>query len=356
MKKIFYIVILLATVVGCSKEELFQENIRLDYWMFHKGAELPVVVEGNTNSRIFLIMLHGGPGGSAQEFNAFNEPFTDLLEDKYAMVYYDQRNSGMARGEWDESLYTVEQHIEDLDKVIEFLAFKFGSDIQIFLSGHSWGGYLGSAFLVTGENQKKVKSWINIDGQINRNKNYTDRLVRIPEIANEQIALENYIDEWTAINEEIETERLLGITQYSPKTESNLNGIMARCETLLSKSGIFTPNVNGTAKGVYANNYHPFIAGANGNRSKVSLLTQMYDEYDETIATNLSKLTLPTLSIYGKYDVRTPLQQGEYLIDNVSTPVDNKTMVVIDKAGHSPMRTETVALADAIVNWIERYR
>lgn len=358
MKKIFFYLSIVAAILlsSCSKEELFQDTSKHTFWLSHKGADLPIVVEGNTNSKVFVILLHGGPGDTAQGFNAFTQPFTDLLEEKYAMVYYDQRNAGLSRGNWDESLFTIEQHIEDLEKVIEFMHFQFGEDIQIFLSGQSWGGYLGTAFLITDDNENKVEAWINIDGGINRNGFITDRLIRIPEIANEQIVQNNFVEEWTAILQEIEAEKLLGVNQYDVDTESNLAKIMLRGERLIGKSGIFNRNVTSTLKGTYSTNYHPFIVIGNGNRSINPLIKQMYEQYDGLIDANLSKLTLPVLSIYGKYDIRTPKQQGEYLNGKISTPSEDKKMIIMENAGHTPMRSEPVLVATEMINWIEKYR
>lgn len=357
MNRLLLLILIVVFIIsGCKKESLFQNNVRHNFWLSHKGADLPIVVEGNTQSKVFLLLLHGGPGASAQEFNAFNQPFTDLLEDQYAVVYYDQRNAGLARGEWDESLFTVAQHIDDLDEVIKFIKFKFGDDIQLFLAGHSWGGYLGTAYLIQDNNQSQVISWINIDGAINRNNTYHDRLIRIPEIANEQIAQNNHSNTWNDILQEIEAEIQLGIEQYDITTEVNLNRIMGKCERLLAKSDIFTLNVGSTFQGVYANNYHPFIANANSNRNDSQLYNEMYNVYDELIENNLSALNIPTLSIYGYYDVRTPLQQGQYLLNGISTSVDDKKIIIIDKAGHSPMRSETTVLANSIIEWIETYR
>ena len=263
---------------GCSKEDLFQNNSTHHFWLSHKGADLPLVVDGNTNSKTFVILLHGGPGGSSQEFNAFNQPFTDILEEKYAMVYYDQRGAGLARGDYDEALYTVEQHIEDLEKVIEFLKFKFGEDIQLFLSGNSWGGYLGTAFLLTGDNENKVKAWINIDGGINRNGWLQDRFIRIPEIANEQIAQNVSVEEWSNILEDLDREKQLGITQYSSETETSLTfgnsitSIMIRSEQAIRKSGILKVNVTSRLEGTYTSNYHPFIHISNAQKSDEVLM------------------------------------------------------------------------------------
>lgn len=360
MKRLFFYINIVSFLLlsACSKEELFQEGSNHKFWLSHKGAELPITVEGNTSSKTFVILLHGGPGGSAQEFNSFTQPFTDLLEEKYAMVYYDQRNAGLSRGDWNEDLFTIEQHIEDLEKVIEFIEFKFGEDIQIFLSGQSWGGYLGTAFLITDDNENKVKAWINIDGGITRNGFLRDRFIRIPEVANEQIAQDIFVEEWTTILQDIEEEKQLNISQYSSDTEINkpITSIMIRSENIIFKSGVLEHNTTSNFEATYKTNFHPFISIGNQQRSNAPLRKQMFEKYDGLIDANLNKLTLPVLSIYGKYDVRTPKQQGEYLLEGISTPLNDKKMIIVDNAGHAPMRNRPDLVATEMIDWIEKYR
>ena len=124
--------------------------------------DLPVWVKGNTASKTIIVYLHGGPGGGgsfgSSEF--LNSEFVEAVTEKYAMVFFDQRGSGSSQGHYDKSLMTEAQFVEDLDKLVILLQNKYGSDINVFLYGVSWGGYLGTAYLVTGENQNKIKGWI----------------------------------------------------------------------------------------------------------------------------------------------------------------------------------------------------
>src|SRR3712207_597933 len=81
----------------------------------NKGAEMPVWVRGNTNSGVFIVWLHGGPGGSSLNTVGREPYFRNVLEPSYAVVYYDQRASGNAQGKIDESTLTVGQFAQDLD-------------------------------------------------------------------------------------------------------------------------------------------------------------------------------------------------------------------------------------------------
>ncbi|MGA9521883.1 MAG: alpha/beta fold hydrolase [Myxococcaceae bacterium] len=92
------------------------------------------VRSGDAERRQHLRRAMSNPGRPA-----FNE-----LEQRYAVVYWDQRGSGTSQGDVDPSTLSMEQFIEDTDRVLETLAMRY-SPRSIFLVGHSWGGSLGSA-------------------------------------------------------------------------------------------------------------------------------------------------------------------------------------------------------------------
>ncbi|MEY4905942.1 MAG: hypothetical protein RLZZ292_3757, partial [Bacteroidota bacterium] len=45
---------------ACQKEEiLFSEQVKLDFWLDHKGSQMPITIEGNSNSKVFVLLIHG---------------------------------------------------------------------------------------------------------------------------------------------------------------------------------------------------------------------------------------------------------------------------------------------------------
>ena len=62
------------------------------FYVEHNKAQMPVWVRGNESSEIFVIHLHGGPGGSG--IMAALSGILNPLEELYRMVYWDQRHSG----------------------------------------------------------------------------------------------------------------------------------------------------------------------------------------------------------------------------------------------------------------------
>ncbi len=348
------LILFILSFIACKEEDLFQENTRLGLWLQHNGADMPIVVEGNTNSKIFILLIHGGPGGSAQTFNGFLSPFSDLLEEDYAMVYWDQRNSGMSRGEWDESKITIEQHTEDLDQVIELLKFKFGNEIKIFLSGHSWGAYLSQAYLLDTNRQSKVKGWINMNGLNHRNQNIKDALNRMENIAIEQIALNNSVDDWNDLLTNVQIEANKNISVYDNESENIVFSLIRTAEDIILRDDLLSLNVASTFSSTYKHNVHPFLLSLN-KRTLSILIPQMYD-FDLFIDQNLVNIQLPSIFLYGIYDVRTSFAQAEYVMERISTDEEDKELKLFQLSGHSSPANEPDGLVEEIKIFIEKYK
>src|SRR5882762_9923081 len=181
------------------------------FWLVSKGAQMPVVVRGNKASGIFLLFLHGGPGGTALQkigLPAFNQ-----LEKDYATVFYDQRSSGSSQGNSNDKYLTLEQFEEDLDNIIDLIHGKYGNP-EIFLMGHSWGGCLGTGYLTNAAHQAKVRGWIEIDGAHNNPRGDSLSLQWVIDYAHQQITagidagIWNYALSWYGKNPNFTSDQL----------------------------------------------------------------------------------------------------------------------------------------------------
>ncbi|HSR34632.1 MAG TPA: hypothetical protein VLY63_29020, partial [Anaerolineae bacterium] len=102
---LFSLFILLTIVLGSTVIKIWPEDY---FWVERNNARMPVWVRGNTASSTFIVFNHGGPGstGTAEsifEVNPGNGKLghaspVQALESDYAVVYWDQRHSGMSRG------------------------------------------------------------------------------------------------------------------------------------------------------------------------------------------------------------------------------------------------------------------
>ena len=97
MKHVIPFVILFFVLTSCQKEKItIGTNVSETFYLDNNGASMRLLVEGNTASKTFLIFVHGGPGSSSYFYNT--DYISQNIENKYAVVYWDQRNAGGSQG------------------------------------------------------------------------------------------------------------------------------------------------------------------------------------------------------------------------------------------------------------------
>ena len=109
------------------------ENVSEVFYVENAGASMRVLVEGNTMNKTFILIVHGGPGASSYFYDT--KYISKHIGDKYAVVYWDQRNAGASQGTSNGSNLHLDQMVDDLKKVTEVLKFRYGQQINLFLIG-----------------------------------------------------------------------------------------------------------------------------------------------------------------------------------------------------------------------------
>ena len=159
------ILIVLISFSSCQKLLLEPDYHEGDFFYLENNkALMPVWVKGNQESGIFVIFLHGGPGLTSNTYA--NSTSYKKLQESYAFVFWDQRTSGMAQGNPPKESLTLDQYVEDAEKLIMLIKSKYGVE-KVFLIGKSWGGALGTAYLIKQQNQDNIYGWVEIDGAHN---------------------------------------------------------------------------------------------------------------------------------------------------------------------------------------------
>ncbi|HTI76481.1 MAG TPA: alpha/beta hydrolase [Mycobacterium sp.] len=124
------------------------------------GVDQWVMIRGRSLANPPLIHLHGGPGFSETRLLRH---FNSDLEDRFAVVYWDQRGAGKSfNGTIARSSMTVEQFIADLDELVNTVCARVGQE-QVVLHGHSWGSALG--VLYADRHPQRVATYVG-SGQI----------------------------------------------------------------------------------------------------------------------------------------------------------------------------------------------
>ncbi|HEY8585989.1 MAG TPA: proline iminopeptidase-family hydrolase [Rhodanobacter sp.] len=88
------------------------------------------------NPKLAVLLLHGGPGATHEYFEAFDSFLPGAGIQYY---YYDQLGSAYSDQPKDDSLWTVDRYVEEVEQVRKALRL---DQNNFCVLGHSWGGIL----------------------------------------------------------------------------------------------------------------------------------------------------------------------------------------------------------------------
>jgi pimeloyl-ACP methyl ester carboxylesterase len=332
--------ILVGTLAGCSKaENRLDEVIHIR----HQGADMPAYVHGNAEAKVFVVVLHGaGSFGLAFRDGAF----TEVLEENYVVVYWDQRGQGMAQGRYKQPGDLVGLMATDVIALAEVLREKYGEEIQLFLLGHSWGGALGTTALLQHDAQQLFSGWISVAGVHDFPLASQARRGQMRSIAEEQIALGNYPAQWQELYDGVSELDSLSSDDYYPTL-----AYAAQTMKLLYKTGVIGSAISSEKayRAIVDNNPVTWMTSNFFNQPVNVAL-----EADYSLSGRLPEITLPSLLIYGKYDVSVPPSLGKDALERLGS--GEKELVLFEHSIHHPHDTEPGLFASEVIHFIERNR
>ena len=140
--------------------------------------------------------------------------------------------------------------------------------------------------------------------------------------------------------------RIISITEKE-SIEINYNGFEA--EEWLTEDGVMSVSETGGNKVSYFfGPVNPLTSFLSGNITNFTLSNEIENT---SLTSQLFKVTIPTLVLWGKYDFVVPPSLGFDTYNNISSV--KKDIVIFEKSGHSPMSNEWRAYSDAIISFIE---
>ena len=101
-----------------------------------KGGKVWYKIVGTESKGTPLLTLHGGPGGSSGTLVAL-----EALSDDRPIIFYDQLGAGNSDRPEDDSLWTLNRYIDEVEAVRAALNIE-----NFHLFGHSWGGLLAAEY------------------------------------------------------------------------------------------------------------------------------------------------------------------------------------------------------------------
>lgn len=356
--RILIILFLCLLIIPCFGNSLKSGEY---YFIESKKAVLPVWVKGNINSKVFVVYLHGGPGGSGISSGLWD--VFSIIQNNFSVVYWDQRGGGVTSGNPPVETLTIEQTSADIDLVIKSIKLRYGMQSKIFLMAHSFGGAIGIEYLLNRKNQKKVSGWIQIDGSHNEERS---RYLSIQWVLDNLIQ-DNKESTSSEISELIEVYKKLPNSPpyFKSKMEANRHyGLIGKY-----KGWIHEKNNDPGFKIKYV-----FFSPLNMNYIyNSSNLAKKWQEYYPNYSSKLKGIKIPCYFLHGKYDGDIPVAMLDDALASIKgydpekitkdelqqIKEDNTDLVefyIFDKSAHSPHREEPDLFSLKVIEFINKYK
>jgi len=274
------------------------------------------------NPGVKVLLLHGGPGANHMYLEAFDSYFPAEGIEYY---YYDQLGSGYSDIPTDTSLWNIDRFVEEVEQVR--LALNL-DESNFFLYGQSWGGILALEYAL--KYQKNLKGLIisNMMSSIPDYAKYADEVLG-PQM---DAGVLTEINEMEA-NEDFENPRYLELIETNYYPEHVLRMPLNDWPEPVVRSFKVLNNQ------VYVMMQGPSEFGVAGDATLKS-----WDRKSD-----LKKITVPTLTIGGKYDTMDP-EHMKWM----ATQVENGSYHYCPRGSHLSLYDDQETYFKGLIKFIEK--
>ena len=330
-------------LLGACKKDSISSNHQEVLNVRNNGADMPAYVHGNAASKTFVIVVHGGPGGNGLEYRSGT--YAEQLEEKVAMVYWDQRGQGMSHGKYSTNDVTIGQMADDLYALVNIVKHRYGSDSKVYLLGHSWGGTLTAAFMTRKHYQHSVDGWIEANGAHDLPMLNKSAVEMFRTIGQDHINRGVNADQWQPI---VDFANSVDPNNISVEQAGEINGHGHTAEGLVDAVRQGSGAAGGLIKYVFASPTNPLTSALSGSATS-NLLLQEVEAANYT--PQLKNITVPCLFLWGRYDFVVPPELGYSAYAEVSSA--QKELVIFEESGHSPMDNEPDKFVDEVLDFVQ---
>jgi len=358
-KTLIFFLILIFTLYLSITVSIFPQDY---FWVERNHAVMPVWVRGNIESGVFIIFNHGGPGSSGTlesmiEVNPANgemnqeSPFK-ILEDQYAVVYWDQRHSGLSKGNVDPNDSQGDDFGKDLAIVIAELDRRYDVEKR-FLIGQSWGHFVAANYLTALDdwqsNQEKIDGYIIYKANHEQGMAYEISRDRILAHAETKINNNQDVEYWLEV---------VSFYRQRPNlTEVSDNWIHYEYVDQVMDSSISVfDRIWSSVKASFLSPYNGFKYYFNNRATNEA--TEFYSRVltDQSIAETIHRIDIPTLLIYGRKDIIAPVEVGAFIYAEINTIEQDKDLVVLEHSRHGAEFEDREILQNTIMDFIDTHR
>jgi proline iminopeptidase len=270
------------------------------------------------NPALKVLLLHGGPGGTHDYFEAFDS-FMPAAGVEY--YYYDQLGSGRSDNPADSSLWDLERFIDEVDQVR--IALDLGPENFVLL-GHSWGGLLAMEYALAHGKELKGLVISNMMSSVPTYNRYAKEVL-MPAMDQDDLA---------AI-QEIEAAKDFANPRYMELlVRSYYVDHILRMDPVPEPVRFSFSNIN---QDLYQTMQGPSELGISPEASLA--------DWDRT--NDLQYVTAPTLVLGGRHDTMDPT-----FLEMMATRIPNGTSYICENGSHMAMYDDQEAYFGALLRFL----
>jgi proline iminopeptidase len=269
------------------------------------------------NPKIKVLLLNGGPGATHEYFECM-ESF--LPQEGIEFIYYDQLGCGNSDNPRDTSMWSLPRYVEEVEQVRQ--ALKLDKN-NFYLLGHSWGGILAAEYA--------FKYQQNLKGLI-----ISNMMMSCP-------AYGKYADEVLA--KQLKPEVLKEIRQIEAKKDFANPRYMGLLEPNFYAQHLcrIVPNPEPVTRAMSKINQSLYVTMQGPSEFGISGKLTTWDRTKD-----LPQLTIPVLSIGGKYDTMDPAHMAW-----IATQVKQGAALICPQGSHMAMYDDQQTYMTGFVKFLK---
>lgn len=324
MKKLLPILLISVAFIACYREEItIGPDANDTFYIKHEDASMHVQVKGNTASKVFLVIVHGGPGSSGYVYHT--PKMEEIIQKDIAVVFYDQRNAGASQGNANTDNYNLAIYADDLHELLTVLQYRYGADIKFFLLSKSFGGMVASAFMTNPDYQIMVNGWIFADASHNYGLNDSLTYQMLLDAGTQHIAQGLNADGWRPIVDYCQQnppgpfsfEQSFHLNLLGWDAQEMIEGLEPYCFDVIRRNYI--------KEHIPLTNY--WLGRTNAGKRKFNKTLTDIKFSDE-----LFKVKTPVLVCFGKLDFVCPAGLGDDFLAHIGST--DKQMILFERSAH----------------------
>ena len=269
------------------------------------------------NPKIKVLLLNGGPGATHEYFECM-ESF--LPKEGVEFIYYDQLGCGNSDNPKDTSMWSLPRYVEEVEQVRK--ALNLNKD-NFYLLGHSWGGILAAEYA--------FKYQQNLKGLI-----ISNMMMSCP-------AYGKYADEVLA--KQMKPEVLAEIRKIEAAKDFKNPRYMGLLEPNFYAQHLcrIVPNPEPVQRAMSKINQSLYVTMQGPSEFGISGKLTKWDRVPD-----LPKLTVPFLSIGGKYDTMDPEHMRM-----IATKVQNGASLICPQGSHMSMYDDQATYMQGLLKFVK---